>query len=37
MLSVGFLAAYGEKEVGLDGLREYVDEQEVSRHRLLLY
>lgn len=30
MLNVGFLAAYGEEEVGLKGMRQYVDEQEVS-------
>ncbi|ORY81267.1 glycosyl transferase family 64 domain-domain-containing protein [Leucosporidium creatinivorum] len=36
MLSVGFLAAYGEQEVGLEGLRKYVDEQEAHCDDILL-
>lgn len=36
MLSMGFLAAYGEQEVGLSGLKKYVDEQEVSWIQRLL-
>lgn len=36
MLSVGFLAAYGEQEVGMSALRKYVDEQEVGQSRFFL-